>query len=88
MNYFLSPCIISELNPSGGKIAIGNRHTFHIAADKKAKGVSIDGCKYPLKNATLERTHQYAISNEIEKNCALVSVRRGGLYILESTESR
>ena len=65
---------------------LGYKYLSLIATDKKAKGVSIDGCKYPLKNATLERTHQYAVSNEIEKNCALVSVRRGGLYILESTE--
>ncbi len=66
---------------------IGYPYLSIIAADKKAKGVTIDGCKYPLKNATLRRTHQFAVSNEIEKNCALVSVRRGGIYIIESRDS-
>ena len=55
-----------------------------IAADEKLRGVEIDGCKYPLKNATLLRKNQFAVSNEIESNCAFISVRRGGLWIVES----
>jgi thiamine pyrophosphokinase len=58
-----------------------------IADDDKARGVSIEGAKYPLKNATLKRENQYAISNEIEKNCALVSVKRGGVFIVESKDA-
>ena len=57
-----------------------------IACDDKVKGVSVEGCKYPLKNATLSNKFQYAISNEILKNCALVSVKKGGIYIVESTD--
>ena len=57
-----------------------------IARDEKVKGVSVDGCKYPLKNATLSSKFQYAISNEILKNCALISVKRGGIYIVESAD--
>ena len=57
-----------------------------IATDETAKGVSIEGCKYPLKNAKLSRTNQFAVSNEITKNCALVSVKKGGLYIIESRD--
>ncbi len=57
-----------------------------IASDKKAKGVSIEGCKYPLAYATLSRDFAYAISNEISKNCALVSVKKGGIYIIESSD--
>lgn len=57
-----------------------------IAADKKVKGVSIEGCKYPLKNATLYSDNQYAVSNEIEKNVALISVKKGGVYIVESKD--
>lgn len=57
-----------------------------IATDKTAKGVSIEGCKYPLNNARLSRTNQFAVSNEILKNCALVSVKKGGLYIIESRD--
>lgn len=55
-----------------------------IAADPKVKGVSIDGAKYPLKNKTLERKLQFAVSNEISGNCALISVNKGGIYIIES----
>ncbi len=57
-----------------------------IAADNLVKGVSIEGCKYPLKNAKLKRTNGYTISNEIFKNCALVSVKKGGLYVIESRD--
>lgn len=57
-----------------------------IAADKTVKGVSVKGCKYPLENAKLKKTHQYAVSNEIVGNCALVEVRKGGLYIIESCD--
>ena len=55
-----------------------------IADDKVVKGVDIEGCKYPLKNAKIQREHQFAVSNEIVGNCALVSVKRGGLFIIES----
>lgn len=71
----------SELIPN-----LGYRYLSVIAADKKVKGVCIDGCKYPLKNTTLCRDYQFAVSNEIEKNCALISVRRGGIFIIESCD--
>lgn len=57
-----------------------------IAISDKVKGVSIEGCKYPLKNATLTRANQYAVSNEIEGNCALISVRKGECLIIESRD--
>ena len=57
-----------------------------LARDEKVKGVSIEGCKYPLKNANLSSKNQYAISNEIEKTCALISVRKGGILIVESAD--
>ncbi len=57
-----------------------------IAADEVVKGVSVKGCKYPLENAKLKKTHQYTVSNEIEGNCALVEVKKGGLYIIESCD--
>ena len=65
----------------------GNFRYFSlIAADPKVKGVSIDGCKYPLKNAKLSRLCQFAVSNEIVGNCALIDVRRGGVWIVESND--
>ena len=64
----------------------GFRYLSLLALSDKVKGVSIEGCKYPLKGATLTRDFQYAVSNEIVENCALVSVRKGGIYIIESKD--
>ena len=55
-----------------------------LAADEKLRGVDIEGCKYPLKNAVISRTSQFAVSNEITGNCAFVAVRRGGMWVVES----
>ncbi len=57
-----------------------------IAISERLKGVSVEGCKYPLANATLLRSNQYAVSNEILGNCALISVRKGECYIVESKD--
>ncbi len=57
-----------------------------IAADDAVKGVCVEGCKYPLKNATLHRSLQFAVSNEIVENVALVSVKKGGIFIIESQD--
>ena len=57
-----------------------------IALSEKLKGVSIEGCKYPLDNATLLKSNQYAVSNEILGNCALISLKKGECLIIESCE--
>ena len=58
-----------------------------IPADKEAKGVTIDGAKYNIKNAKLERTDpSFAISNEVKENFAMVSSKKGGLFVIESKE--
>ncbi len=62
----------------------GFRYVSLLTLSEKAKGVSIEGCKYPLKNAVLSRNFQFAVSNEIVENCALISVKKGTLYIVES----
>ena len=64
----------------------GFRYLSIIAADPKVKGVTAEGCRYPLKNATLSRRCQYAVSNDITGNCALISVKKGGIFIIESTD--
>ena len=65
----------------------GYKYLSLIADGKKIKGVDIGGCKYPLKNATLSDSDQsLSVSNEITGNCALISVRKGGLYIIESRD--
>lgn len=64
----------------------GYKYLSLIALDKVCKGVSAEGCKYPLKNARITRNNQYAVSNEIEGNIALVSVRRGAMLVIESRD--
>ena len=62
------------------------RYFSILAADPVVKGVSVDGCKYPLKKATLSRTNQYAVSNEIVGNCALIEIKKGGVWVVESND--
>lgn len=57
-----------------------------LALDPIVKGVEIEGVKYPLKGAKLQRSFQYAVSNEITGNCCFISVRRGALLIVESRD--
>ena len=59
-----------------------------LAADPVVKGVDIDGVKYPLKNAKLRKDHQYAVSNEMTGNCAFISVKKGGVYVIESRDAK
>ena len=59
---------------------------FSLITTDIAKGVSIEGAVYPLKNKTLNRKLQYAVSNQIEGNAALVTVKKGGLFIIESRD--
>ena len=69
-----------------GTILPRSEYTYFslLLVGEKAKGVSVRGAKYPLENAKLTRQVQYAVSNEIVGNCALVEVRRGALYLIES----
>ena len=64
----------------------GFRYFSILAADPVVKGVSVDGCKYPLKKAKLLRTNQYAVSNEIIGNCALIEIKKGGAWVIESND--
>ena len=62
----------------------GYQYVSLLAVDPVVKCVSVEGCKYPLKKAKLTRSFQYAVSNEILGNCALISVRKGAIYVIES----
>ena len=58
-----------------------------ICAQNEAKGVTIDGAKYTLKNAKLSKNNpSFAISNEVIENFAMVSTKKGGLFLIESKE--
>jgi len=73
---------------NSGFIVVRSQYKYFslLAADEKVKGVSIEGSKYPLVNKTLFRNHQFAVSNEIEKNAALINVKKGGVFIVESRD--
>lgn len=72
----------------GGTILLRSPYRFFslLAATDRLTHVSIDGAKYPLTNATLHRSNQWAISNEIEGNCALIEFRSGGAWLVESMD--
>ena len=65
----------------------GYKYLSLIAADEVVKGVDIEGCKYPLKRATIRRRMQFAVSNEITGNVAFIAVKKGGVYIIESRDA-
>ena len=62
------------------------RYFSLIAADDLVKGVTLDGCKYPLKNGRISRRNQWAVSNEITGTCALIEISRGGAWVIESMD--
>lgn len=63
------------------------RYFSVVALDKKVKNVTIEGGEYPLIKKDIERGFQYAVSNEITKNCALIEVKRGAVYVIESRDA-
>ncbi len=66
----------------------GFKYFSLIPATDIVKGVSVEGAKYPLKNARLTRLNAgFATSNEIDGNCALISVKKGAVYIVESRDN-
>ena len=79
---------VRYLNSSSTLIAKSQfKYVSVIAISEKLKGVSIEGCKYPLKNATITRANQYAVSNELDGNCALISLKKGECLIIESKDN-
>lgn len=62
------------------------RYFSVVALDKKVKKVTIEGGEYPLIKKDIDRGFQYAVSNEITKNCALIEVKRGAVYVIESRD--
>ncbi|MBE6646581.1 MAG: thiamine diphosphokinase [Ruminococcaceae bacterium] len=71
-----------------GAIIIRSQYKYFsvVTLDAVAKKVSIDGAKYPLVKKDIERGFQFAVSNEIVKNAALITVKKGSVYIIESRD--
>ena len=88
------PCVIvngqnrARFLRDSGTILIRSKYKYFslVTLDKVAKKVSIEGAKYPLKNANIERGFQFAVSNEIVKNAALINVKKGSVYVIESRD--
>ncbi len=72
----------------GGMILLRSPYRFFslLCATDRLTHVTIEGAKYPLKNAILRRANQWTISNEIEGNCALIEFRSGGAWLVESMD--
>ncbi len=72
----------------GGTIIVRSAYKYFsvVTLDKVAKKVSIEGGKYPLDKADIERGFQFAVSNEIVKNAALITVKKGSVYVIESRD--
>lgn len=65
----------------------GYKYLSLVCLGKRARGVSLKGVKYPLEKATLLSDFpSLSISNEIVENLALVSVKRGKMFIIESND--
>ena len=64
----------------------GYKYFSVITLDRIAKKVSIEGGKYPLLKKDISRGEQFAVSNEIVKNAALITVKKGSVYIIESRD--
>ena len=47
-----------------------------------ARGITITGAKYNLNDAEITPEFQYGISNEVEDDCAEVSLREGSLLLV------
>ena len=72
----------------GGAIIIRSAYKYFsvLTLDAVAKKVSIEGGKYPLVKKDIGRGFQFAVSNEIVKNAALITVKKGSVYIIESRD--
>ena len=52
----------------------------------EARGVTLTGFKYPLKNHTLVFEQSLAISNELEAEEGIISFSEGKLLLIESRD--
>ena len=57
-----------------------------LAFGGDASGVYISGVEYPLKDAVLKFDYPYAVSNEIINDACVISVKDGGILVVESDE--
>ena len=79
-----------RLLESGG-ITLKKRERYSLsilAVDEKVTGVTLEGVKYPLFNATLTMSFPLGFGNSIEADCANIKVEHGKVLIIESKIER
>lgn len=62
------------------------RYISLIPLTTKVKGITLEGFKYSLKNATLKIGESIGISNEIIKNTAKIYIKKGILILIKSID--
>lgn len=70
---------------SDGTVRLANKGGYFGILALEDSTVSACGCKYPLKDAILTRSHPYAVSNEVTEEYAVVTVK-GKVLITESVK--
>lgn len=71
---------------SNNTVRIGDSFSFFslLNISGTARGITVEGAKYPLKDAEIECTYQYGISNEVlPGRQARVSVKEGELLLIK-----
>jgi thiamine pyrophosphokinase len=57
-----------------------------LALSETVEGVTLEGFKYPLANATLSYDFPLAVSNEIISESAILSVRKGRFALIRTSD--
>ena len=73
------------LNGSFAFSPTGTVSVFSLS--ERSLGVTLEGLKYPLKDAVLTNDFPLGVSNEGVVNTATVSVKEGALYLLFETDT-
>ena len=74
-----------------GEVEIKRQEQFgdfvsFLPIDGTVKGVTLEGFKYPLENATISSFSSLGISNEIVEEAACVKIKHGVLLMIESRD--
>lgn len=80
--------IITILNNEEAKFKLLSDYYLSIFSYSEiCEGVTLDGVKYPLKNAVLENSFPLGVSNEIINDFCSINVEKGSLLIVFSKKS-
>ncbi len=68
------------------KIKKGYQFVSLIPFSKTVKGIDLEGFKYPLDDATIQRGESIGISNELVMDEGIVHIREGKVLLIQSNE--